>query len=320
MLQTPYRRRGSCRVSNPPDPPQCGTGTYTDIADGITYAADHGAKVINLSLGGSAASTTLENAVNYAYNRGVTLVAAAGNENGPVLYPAVYSNVIAVAATACNNAKASYSNSGPQIDVAAPGGDGTVTCGGGNPNTTWVWSPSWSPTSGNQYFGMRGTSMATPHVAGVAALLISRGITTPAGIQATLQDTATDLGAFGRDDIFGYGLINAASAVGGGTAASRLRAFSGNLSGSTLTIRSDIVQVASSGSFQITNAHAGIRSVFAWQDFNEDGILDAGDYFGQTNGVVITDGATTSGVAVTVSFYSGAAITPQNVLTIGRSR
>lgn len=296
----------------------CGTGTFSDIADGITYAADHGAKVINLSLGGSAASTTLENAVNYAYNRGVTLVAAAGNENGPVLYPAAYTNIIAVAATACNNAKAAYSNFGSQIDVAAPGGDSTVTCGG-NPDTNWVWSPSWSANSGNNYYGKQGTSMATPHVAGVVALMISRGITGPANLQTTVQNTATDLGAPGRDDVFGYGLINAASAVSGGTSASRLRAFSGDLSGSTLTIRSDTVQVASSGSFTITNAHAGTRTVFAWQDFNGDGVLNAGDYFGQTNGVVINDGTTTSGVAVTVSYYSSSSITPQSVLTIRRS-
>jgi len=297
----------------------CGTGTLTDVADGIIYAADHGAKVINLSLGASVGSTALEDAVNYAYARGVTLVAAVGNDNGPVGYPAAYGNVIAVAATACNNAKAVYSNSGPQVDVAAPGGDVTVTCGM-DPDTEVVWSPSWSPSVGNAYFGLQGTSMAAPHVAGVAALMISRGITTPASIQATLQSTATDLGAAGRDDLFGYGLINAASAVGGGSAASRLRAFSGDLIGSTLTIRSDIVEVAASGSFLITNAHAGIRSVFAWQDFNGDGVLNTGDYFGQTNGVVISDGATTSGVAVTVRNYSGTAITPQSVLTIRRSR
>lgn len=103
-------------------------------------------------------------------------------------------------------------------------------------------------------------------------------------------------------------------------AASRLRAFSGDLTGSTLTIRSDIVEVAANGNFQITNAHAGTRSVFAWQDFNGDGILNAGDYFGQTSGITVTDGATTPGVAVTVQYYSGSSITPQSVLTIRRSR
>ncbi|HEU5303376.1 MAG TPA: S8 family serine peptidase [Gemmatimonadales bacterium] len=297
---------------------QCGVGTETDVADAIVYAADHGAKVVNLSLGGTAASTTLEDAVNYAVGRGVTVVAAAGNDNGPVSFPAAYSNVIAVAATDCNNAKASYSNFGPEVDVAAPGADSAVTCGG-NSNTRWIWSPSWSPSAGNTYFGMMGTSMATPHVAGVAALMISRGITGPGAIQAALQSTATDFGVAGRDDFFGYGLINAAAAVGGGAASARLRAFWGDLGGGTLTVRSDIVDVAANGAFLITNAHGGTRSVFAWQDFNGDGVINPGDYFGQTSGVVVADGVTTTGVPVSVQLYSGAAVTPQSVLTIRRS-
>jgi hypothetical protein len=99
----------------------CGTGTDAGVAAGIVYAADNGAKVVNLSLGGSAGTRTLQDAVNYALGRGVTVVAAAGNENGPVAYPAAYPGVIAVAATACNDQRASYSNFGPQIWVAAPG-------------------------------------------------------------------------------------------------------------------------------------------------------------------------------------------------------
>ncbi len=293
----------------------CGFGFLSDVAEGVTYAADHGAKVINTSLGGSVGSITLESAVNDAFNRGVTLVAAAGNDNGPVLFPAAYANVIAVAATACNNTKASYSNFGPEVDVAAPGGDFSVICGG-DPNSGYIWSTSWSPAAGNVYPGFNGTSMAAPHVTGVVSLMISRGITGPSNIQNVLQTTATGLGAPG----LGSGLVNAAAAVGGGSVATRLRAFSGDMSGSTLTIRSDVVEVPSNGSFTITNAHAGTRTVFAWQDFNANGILDVGDYFGQTPGVVITDNATTSGVAVVVQRYSGIPVTIQNVLTVARSR
>ena len=162
--------------------------------------------------------------------------------------------------------------------------------------------------------------MAAPHVTGVVALMISRGITGPSNIRNVLQSTATDLGAPGRDDVFGYGLVNAAAAVGGGTVATRLRAFSGDIIGSVLAIRSDIVEVLSNGSFLITNAHAGTRTIFAWQDFNGNGILDSGDYFGQTPGVVITDNVTASGVAVTVQRYSGSSVTIQSVLAVVRKR
>jgi signal recognition particle GTPase len=87
-----------------------------------------------------------------------------------------------------------------------------------------------------------------------------------------------------------------------------------------ITIRSDVVEVASNGSFVITNAHAGTRSVFVWQDFNGNGIVDTADYFGQVDGVIITDGGMTSGVAVTVHSYSGIPITLLNVLSVQRLR
>jgi serine protease len=297
----------------------CGVGTFSAIASGIIYATDHGAKVINMSLGSAAGSLTLESSVSYAFTRGVTLVASAGNDNGPVSYPAKYANVIAVAATACDDTRASYSNFGPEVAVAAPGGDPAVTCRG-DPNTAWVWSTSWSPNVGNAYPGFVGTSMAAPHVSGVVALIISRGITGPTAIRQALQNTATHLGTPGCNAQFGCGLVNAAAAVGGGTSSARLRAFAGTISGSVITIRSDVVEVASNGSFVITNAHAGTRSVFVWQDFNGNGIVDTADYFGQVDGVIITDGGMTSGVAVTVHSYSGIPITLLNVLTVQRLR
>lgn len=192
----------------------CGVGTTSMVADGIIFAADQGAKIINLSLAGSP-STTLEDAVNYAYGKGVTLVAAAGNENADITpppapppapqgsYPAGYQNVIAVGATECNNLRASYSNFGAALDLMAPGGDGP-NCG--------IASTSWSP--GSEYNSGTGTSFAAPHVSGVAALLIARGIVGPANIQNKLQSTATDLGTPGPDPLHGYGLVNAAAAVG----------------------------------------------------------------------------------------------------------
>ncbi|OLD50187.1 MAG: hypothetical protein AUI83_11670 [Armatimonadetes bacterium 13_1_40CM_3_65_7] len=223
----------------------CGAFLASDAAEGIIYAADHGAKVINMSFTFAVGLQILEDAVNYAYNFGIALVAAAGNDNGPVLYPAKYANVIAVAATACNNAKASYSNFGPEIDIAAPGGD-FVDCTGDNV-AEFVLSTSWSPNTGNVYQYNLGTSMAAPHVSGVLALMIGRGITGPAALQSTLQSTATDLGPPGWDSQFGWGLVNAVAAVGGGNATNRLRTFSGVLNTSIITRQSDIVAVADNG-------------------------------------------------------------------------
>jgi serine protease len=274
----------------------CGSGTYSDVADAIRYAADHGAKVINMSLGGSSGSSTVDLAIDYARSRGVTLVAAAGNDYcGPVNYPARNPSVIAVAATTITNARASYSNCGPELDVAAPGG----SSGAG------VWSTTWSPNAGNTYLPLMGTSMATPHVAGLVALMISRGITGPSNIQTILQNTATDLGTPGFDTQFGWGLVNAFAAVGGGAAASRLRAFSGVIIGSTITRQSDIVEVRSDGTFTITAAQTGTKSVFVWQDFNGNGSVDDGDTYGQVDGVVINPGANTNVGTVTVARYTG---------------
>lgn len=281
----------------------CGTGDMADVASGIIYAADNGAKVINLSLRSLAGTQTLENAVNYAHSRGATLVAAAGNDNGPVGYPAAYPNVIAVAATACNNARASYSNFGPEVDIAAPGGDLVDCDGDGRPEQ--VLSTWWSPNARHAYWYLQGTSMAAPHVSGVAALLISRGVVGPAAIQTRLQTTATDLGSPGWDPHFGWGLVNAAAAVGANNPGTAMRAFSGVISGSTITRQSDMVVVNAAGGFLITNALSGTKTVFAWQDFNGNGAVDANDYYGRLDGVVINPGGTTTGVNVVVRRYTG---------------
>jgi len=199
----------------------CGVGTASMVADALRHATDNGAKVANMSFAGPA-SATLEIGVNYAYSRGVTLVAAAGNENSniddpadpndPGSYPAGYSNVIAVGATNCNNARASYSNFGTQLDLMAPGGDFVDCPGGLSPEE--ILSTSWSPNGGNGYYPGKGTSFSAPHVSGLAVLLIARGIVGPANIQNRLQSTATNLGPPGWDPLHGWGLVNAAAAVG----------------------------------------------------------------------------------------------------------
>lgn len=192
-----------------------GSGSYSAISSGIRYAADHGAKVINMSLGGPANSLTLQDAVTYAYNRGVTIVVATGNDNGPVSYPAAYDEVIAVAATRFDETRSWYSNYGAQVDIAAPGGDTAVdqnadTYGDG------VLQQTFDPHNRGafSYYFYQGTSMATPHVAGVAALVLSQDPSmTPTDIRNRLQSTAEDKGSPGWDQYYGSGIVNADAAA-----------------------------------------------------------------------------------------------------------
>ena len=190
-----------------------GSGTYTAIANGIYYAVDHGANIISMSLGGASGSTTLQTALAYAYNHGVTCVAASGNDghNG-VSYPAAYdAYVIAVGAARYDKTRTSYSNYGSSLDVVAPGGDLNVDQNGdGQPDG--VLQQTFSGTTWG-YYWYSGTSMATPHVSGVAALLYSHGVTSPDAIRTALQNSAIDLGTTGWDMYYGYGLINAYNAL-----------------------------------------------------------------------------------------------------------
>jgi type VII secretion-associated serine protease mycosin len=180
-----------------------GGGYMSDAANGVVYAADHGADVVNLSIGASEDDFSMSSAVAYARSRGVVVVAAAGNErqNGnPVSYPAADAGVIAVAATDSADAVASYSNSGAYVDVSAPG--------------SAIVSTYPTAKNGTGYALMSGTSMASPHVAAVAALLRSADPSlTPDQVESALESSATDLGPAGRDDDYGYGRIDAAAAL-----------------------------------------------------------------------------------------------------------
>jgi serine protease len=193
-----------------------GSGSYADIADGIRFAADNSAQVINLSLGGSSGSNTLRNALEYAYNKGVTIVAAAGNSNSnSLLYPAAYDEfVIAVGATRYDEARAPYSNYGAGLDLVAPGGDLSVDQNGdGYGDGVLQQTFGRRPTNFGYYF-YEGTSMASPHVAGVAALVIANAnATTPDTVRAVLEGSADDLGDVGHDQYYGWGLVNAYGAL-----------------------------------------------------------------------------------------------------------
>lgn len=173
-----------------------GSGTHAWIAKAIIWATDNGANVINLSIGGPYPSQTLQDAVNYAWRRGVLLVAAAGNESSNVpVYPAAYDPVLAVAGTTRDQQRASFSNWGDHVSVAAPGTNIFTSHGG-------------SHQTGS------GTSLATPQVAGVAALVLSRNPGLSGGqVRDIIQTTATDLGDPGWDPFYGFGLVNAHQAV-----------------------------------------------------------------------------------------------------------
>ena len=170
-----------------------GSGYTSDVIAGIEYCVLNNAKVISMSLGSSSDVQALHDAVDAAYSSGSLLVAAAGNDYGGAFsYPAAYSSVIAVSATDSNDNLASFSNLGPEVELAAPGVSILSTWKNGGYNT------------------ISGTSMATPHVSGVTALAMEANpLLTNADIRVLLQNTADDLGAVGRDNLFGFGLVDA---------------------------------------------------------------------------------------------------------------
>ncbi|QLG26077.1 S8 family serine peptidase [Halorarum halophilum] len=197
---------------------ESGSGSTADIADAIQWAADQGADVINLSLGGGDYTSTMKNAVSYATDNGSLVVAAAGNDgSGSVSYPAAYSECLAVSALDPDESLASYSNYGSDIELAAPGT---------NVLSTWT---------DDGYDSISGTSMATPVVAGVAGLTLAAHDLTNAELRDHLKATAADVGL--SSDEQGSGRVDAGDAVttepgdGGGGDGSTTSSVSGSLSG-----------------------------------------------------------------------------------------
>ncbi|MEK7706813.1 MAG: S8 family serine peptidase, partial [Verrucomicrobiota bacterium] len=176
-----------------------GFAAYSTLAQGIRYAVDQGARVINLSLAGSASSSTLQDAINYAWSNNVVIVAAAGNNgNSTPQYPAACEHVVAVSATEPDDTLASFSSTGNHLALAAPG-DNIFTTARDLANPYSAWS---------------GTSFASPIIAAVAALIASaNALLDNSQIVSVLEQTADDLGVVGPDASFGYGRVNAARAV-----------------------------------------------------------------------------------------------------------
>ncbi|MBI2829326.1 MAG: S8 family serine peptidase [Acidobacteria bacterium] len=210
-------------------------GTDDVVARGIRYAVDNGARVLNMSVGRSGpAAPVVQEAIAYAVSRGAFVAVAGGNEferGNPVERLAEFApqieGMVAVGAVGRDRRRAYYSNTGPYVELAAPGGNSRV--GGTEGNIlqqtfdfdlveTYLSGPARYRAPRFDSFAyqfLQGTSMATPHVAGFAALLMQQGVTSPAAIEAIMKRYATDLGPAGRDDEYGDGLINPRAALRG---------------------------------------------------------------------------------------------------------
>jgi subtilisin family serine protease len=175
---------------------QKGEGYFSEIANGLIYATNNGARIANLSLGGPEMSSIMGDAIAYAKAHGTLVIAAAGNAGSQVFYPAAYPDAIAVAATDQNDQRLWFSCYGPEVDLSAPGSFIYSTC------------------LGDSYCSKSGTSMATPHVAGLAALLWSQHPDyTPDQVMQRLRSTAQDINAPGWDEYTGWGRIDAQNAL-----------------------------------------------------------------------------------------------------------
>jgi subtilisin len=172
-----------------------GSGSFSDIADAIRYCADNGIEVASMSLGASSGSQTVKDACQYAYNNGVLLVAAAGND-GPcsdcVGYPAAYSECIAVSSTDCSDSLSGFSSTGSEVEIAGPGTD------------------VYSTVPDGSYDTFSGTSMATPHVSGAGGQLMANGASNT-NARDTLTSSAEDLGLSSNEQ--GAGLLDVAAAL-----------------------------------------------------------------------------------------------------------
>ncbi|CCI03843.1 S8 family peptidase [Microcystis aeruginosa] len=182
-----------------------GGGTVADIAEAIRFAVDNKADVINMSLGGGGETQVMKDAIEYAYSKGVVIVAAAGNaDDNSAAYPARFPHVIGVSAVDASGNKAPYSNFGAGIDIAAPGGS----------DTGKIIQETIDPAQGGEpaFLGFQGTSMAAPHVAGVVALIKAAGIKEPNAVLEVLQQSARKI----NDDPFnhfGAGQLDAGNAL-----------------------------------------------------------------------------------------------------------
>ena len=216
----------------------CGSGSYADIADGVKYAADNGADVINMSLGGDSGDSTLKNACQYAYDNGVVIVASAGN-SGPctdcVGYPAAYSTVMAISAVdPRDDTLADFSSTGPEVELTAPG-VGTLS--------TIPPESDDGSTYADGYEEFSGTSMSAPHVAGGAGQVVANSSLSNVDVRQQLKSSAENIGL--ADNESGAGLLDAENAVDslgstdGAPSVSWVEPSDGDTIGGTITVQID---------------------------------------------------------------------------------
>lgn len=284
-----------------------GRGSYATLIKGLYFAVANGADIINMSLGGPAPSELLHEALIHAHNRGVTLIAAAGNDGGSVIYPAAYPEVIAVGAVNPNFDRPSYSNYGPEIDLVAPGGDASI-------NNGLIVSTSGRYNSGlrrevHSYQGAQGTSMAAPHVAGVAALLVSQGINNPNLIRDILINTTTPAYGNNHSNQYGWGLLNAAAALRGTRDYPLI--FAAHLRDGALFIVGQTSKADINGAYFLADIPAGTYHIYGWLDNDGDGMVSAGDLFGSTLKEIDTRGAE---VWIDIDFEMEMYVKPQNLI------
>ena len=290
-----------------------GSGSWSATIAAMEWAVANGLQVVNLSLGSSQdPGSTVKAAFDNAEAEGLVIVAAGGNSGNPpgngnnVIYPAKYASVIAVAATDKNDTRPSWSSTGEEIELAAPGVSVLST-----------WNDADSPHNpqpiffdGDWYKEGSGTSMASPHVAGVAALVIAAGITDANGngrindeVRAVLTSTADDIGAAGKDTHYGYGLVNAAVAVGA-IAPPATGTISGTvtdadtldpIAGATVSDGTRQATTDANGDYSITDVPEGTYTVTA----SQEGYVNAS----QTNVVVTENTTTTVNFALTAIAY-----------------
>ena len=254
-----------------------GIGTSDDVIEGINHAVANvtkGVKVINLSLGINASPTDSETeafreAIDAAINAGITVVAAAGNENGPVAFPANYGPVIAESALDETGAKASYSNHGSAIDLCAPGGNYPVTM----PSIQMILSTTYDKLNKrDDYVFMSGTSQAAPHISGLAALLYASGFASPTDVEDRLKKRCINLGDL---EHYGNGLPDAyAVLTDTDPIMAKVKVFIGDTNGNII---SNLQHVGASGSFTFSNLKPGTYTICAFEDINNDNAVSDGE-------------------------------------------
>jgi serine protease len=265
-----------------------GSGSFADVAAALNWAVEHGADIINLSFGVAGVSPEdsraqmIVAAIDNAIDRGVTVVAAAGNYANTVCFPANYKPVLAVAALDETGAAAAYSGCGAAIDICAPGGGESSSALEWNART--ILSTCYDKKrSTYNYTQMYGTSMAAPHIAGLAALLYSQGLTNPAKVEAVIENTAISLGNSG---VYGAGKANAYAALFGNGA--DINVFYYNLADSVNP--SQFYQTKADLSYKLVNLTPGSYKVCAFIDNDGNDVVSDGDMVAVSDLVSVTAG------------------------------